>query len=65
MSLDKAIEHGKEKRKPYYRSGRFDTTCRPNGGCSYCENSRMHKHKKKECACEDQVKECLEEGEEA
>ena len=65
MSLDKAIQHGKEKRKPYYRSGQFDPTCRPNGGCSYCENGRMHKHKKKECACEDQVRECLEEEEEA
>jgi hypothetical protein len=55
MSLDKAIEHGKEKRKPYYRAGRFDPTCRPNGGCPYCKNSREHKHKKKKCACKAQV----------
>ena len=55
MSLDKAIEHGKEKRKPYYRSGRFDPTCRPNGSCPYCQNNRMHRHKKKECACKNQV----------
>lgn len=60
MSLDKAIEHGKEKRKPYYRSGQFDPTCRPNGGCPYCKNNRMHKHKKKECACKFQEKEYTE-----
>ena len=57
MSLDKAIEHGKEKRKPYYRAGEFDPTCRPNGGCPYCKNNRAHKHKRKECACKDQIKE--------
>jgi len=55
MSLDKAIDHGKEKRKPYYRSGRFDRTCRPNGGCPYCRNGRAHKHKKKDSACKAQV----------
>lgn len=54
MSLDKSIEHGKEKRKPYYKAGRFDPTCRPNGGCPYCKNNREHKHKKKECSCKDQ-----------
>jgi len=57
MSLDKAIQHGKEKRKPYYRSGKFDLTCRPNGSCPYCQNNRKHKHKKKECACKAQEEE--------
>lgn len=61
MSLDKAIEHGKEKRKPYYRSGRFDPTCRPHGGCPYCRRNRKHKHKKKESACKDQEKEYIQE----
>lgn len=46
MSLDKSIKHGKEKRKPYYRSGKYDKTCRPNGSCPYCRNNRLHKHKK-------------------
>lgn len=44
MSLEKAIQHGKEHRKPYYKSGRFDASCRPNGGCGYCYYNRMHKH---------------------
>jgi hypothetical protein len=47
MSLEKGIKHGKEHRKPYYTTGRFDPTCRPNGGCGYCKKNRAHKNKKK------------------
>lgn len=43
MSLDKAIEHGKEKRKPYYGSKAIDPTCRNHGGCPWCEENRKHK----------------------
>lgn len=57
--MDKAIEHGKEKRKPYYKSGRFDPTCRPHGGCPYCYNNRMHRHKKK---INDTINEAIEEA---
>lgn len=47
MSLDKAIEHKKEFRKPYYKSKRFDRTCRNHGSCKWCEGNRLHKHKKR------------------
>ena len=57
MSLEKGIQHGKEHRKPYYKSGRYDPTCRPNGGCPYCENNRAHKNKKKELDHKQQLKE--------
>lgn len=33
MSLDKAIEHGKEHRKEYRGSKAIDKTCRNHGGC--------------------------------
>ena len=46
MSLEKSILSGYEHRKPYYHSGRFDVTCRPNGSCSYCHNNRLHKYRK-------------------
>lgn len=42
MSLDKAINSGKEHRKPYRKSKRFDKTCRNHGGCPYCEGNRKH-----------------------
>ncbi len=45
MSLDKAINHGKEYRKPYYGSSRHDPTCRPHGGCPHCTNNRAHKNR--------------------
>ncbi len=48
MSLDKSIKHGKEKRKPYRKSARFDHSCRPGGSCGWCRGNRLHKHKKQE-----------------
>jgi hypothetical protein len=48
MSLEKAIQHGKEHRKPYYHSKRFDRTCRNHGSCPYCAWGRQHKHKRRE-----------------
>ncbi len=40
MSLDKAIEYGKEHRKPYYKFA-GDRSCRPHGGCSWCRGNRL------------------------
>jgi hypothetical protein len=40
MGLDKSIEHGKEHRAPYHRSGKFDRTCRPGGSCPWCQSNR-------------------------
>jgi hypothetical protein len=55
MSLDKAIEHGKEKRKPYKGSKRFDRSCRNHGNCGYCKNDRTFEHKRKSFAAQDQI----------
>ena len=48
MSLNKAIEHGKEHRKPYSGSKAIDKSCRNHGGCEWCEENRKHKYRKKE-----------------
>lgn len=42
MSLDKAIIHGKEYRKPYRKSKRFYKSCRNHGSCYYCRDNRLH-----------------------
>ena len=42
MSLDKAIEHGKEKRKPYRGAKAIDCTCRNHGSCDWCRNNRLY-----------------------
>lgn len=48
MSLDKAIEHGKEKRKPYKGVKSIDSSCRNHGSCPACANARIYKKRKKE-----------------
>lgn len=57
MSLDKAIEHGKEYRKPYRRSARFDRTCRNHGSCSWCIGNRTHRYRKELARLEFEYKE--------
>lgn len=47
MSLDKAIEHGKEKRKPYRGSKAIDHTCRNHGSCLWCKENRKFKFRDK------------------
>lgn len=42
MSLDKAIEHHKEHRKPYIKAKAKDATCRNHGSCAYCHANRTH-----------------------
>ena len=54
MSLDKAIEHGKEKRKPYRGSKAVDATCRNHGSCRWCEKNRTHGNKRREPSQEGQ-----------
>lgn len=43
MSLDKAIEHGKEHRKQYRRAKRWSASCRNHGGCIFCQSNRFMK----------------------
>ena len=63
MSLDKAIKHGKEHRKPYYGSKAFDPSCRNHGGCPWCEENRKKKYIAKEIGMEQQLKEMeIEDG---
>lgn len=48
MSLNKAIEHGKEKRKVYRGAKAIDHTCRSHGSCPWCQGNRSHKRKRRE-----------------
>ena len=57
MSLDKAIEHKKELRKPYRGSKRFDRSCRNHGSCPHCEGNRKHRDRKLEEAATTEIKE--------
>jgi len=57
MSLDKAIESGKERRKQYYGSKRFDPSCRSHGDCGWCKDNKQYKTKKKYLSHREQIKE--------
>ena len=54
MSLDKAIKYGKEKRKPFRGGKSVSSHCRNHGGCKWCEDGRLHKHKKRKLMWSDE-----------
>ena len=60
MTLNKAIEHHKEKRKQYTCGKAIDKRCRNHGGCEWCEGNRKHSRTKRELAAEWRMKECKE-----
>ncbi len=60
MSLNKAIKHGKEHRKPYTGAKAKDHTCRNHGSCYWCRGNRLYQKNKAEQA----AKQAIEEGEE-
>lgn len=57
MSLDQAIEHGKEKRKKYRGGKAICISCRNHGGCDWCLGNRTHKNDKRQKSMDDQLKE--------
>lgn len=57
MSLDKAIEHGKEKRKQYIGAKAVDCSCRNHGTCSWCLSNRTIQQQK----VEESTRQALEE----
>lgn len=57
MALDKAIQHGKEHRKPYTGGKAIDRTCRNHGGCLWCEENRKYKNIKRLKKALDKLKE--------
>jgi hypothetical protein len=49
MGFDKDYPNRKDKRKPYFKKAQLcDTSCRPNGGCMWCEGNRSYKNNKRE-----------------
>lgn len=57
MSLDKAIQHNKEYRKPFYGSKSFDATCRCHGTCSYCVDNRLFASNKNRFRADEELEE--------
>lgn len=55
MSLDKAIEYGKEHRKEYYGPKAIDPQCRCHGTCEYCKQARLKHYKKADIDFKEQM----------
>ena len=62
MSLDKAIEYGKEHRKMYYGAKAIDCSCRNHGSCGVCEGNRLYKNNKRMESMNEKFKEYKEMG---
>ena len=62
MSLNKAIEHGKEHRRQYRSWAKLcDKSCRNHGGCPWCMGNRMINTRRGKSALEDDLKEFYQE----
>ena len=48
IMLDKAIEHGKEHRKPYHGAEATDKTCRPHGSDFVAQENRLFRNRRRE-----------------
>lgn len=59
MGLEKAIEHGKEKRKPYKGAKAVDCSCRNHGTCEWYRGNRTHNTNKKREKAISEMKEAL------
>ena len=57
MSLDKAIEYGKENRRLYTGCKAIDKTCRNHGSCGWCKDNRTYQARKEEAKMEIREKE--------
>jgi hypothetical protein len=55
--LDKAITHGKEKRKPYRGAKAVDCTCRNHGSCPWCRDTRTAKNRDRGKAAKEKIEE--------
>ena len=53
MTLDKAIQHGKEHRKAYRHAKAYDTSCRNHGDCPHCRSDRLIQKRKTEAKAKD------------
>lgn len=48
MSFDNDYPNRKDRRRPFYNSGRYSTGCRHGGDCEWCRGNRTHRNKKHE-----------------
>lgn len=55
MSLDKAILHGKEKRKQYKGTKLVDNSCRNGKDCPWCASNRKFTEMRQQPAQQEEI----------
>jgi len=60
MSLWKAIQHGKERRRRHHGSKALDRSCRNHGSCPRCQDDRLHQAHKATAAADQKLKDFRE-----
>ena len=61
MSLDRAVEFFKEKRKKFRGSKNFDVSYRNHVSCPYCKHNRTHSNLLREITANEQLMEYMKE----
>ena len=59
MGFEKRYPNAKDNRKRmhrYYKSKRFDATCRPGGSCDWCRGNRSHSTDKRKAAANERLR---------
>ena len=59
MGFERAIEHGKTRRKPYHGGKAVDASCRNHGDCPWCQGNRMHHHAVREDSANEQLRDFI------
>lgn len=59
MSLDKAIQYGKEHRSKYYGAKAIDAQCRNHGSDDWDKSNRLYKNIKREQSANEQIQNYL------
>lgn len=62
MSLNKAIQHHKEYRRPYHGAKAVDATCRNHGSDSWAVSNRLYAVRRREAATESAIRDYLAEN---
>jgi hypothetical protein len=57
MSFNNQYPNRKDRLGKYYKSKRFDSSCRCHGSCSYCLNNRLYHNKRELQRTEDELRE--------
>ena len=57
MSLEKAILHKKERRRPYRGAKAVDKSCRNHGDCRYCMAARIYASTKRLASAKEKISE--------